>query len=649
MIGIHKPRLGSLFTGALVAATTTLAWGQIPIVSPANATKPAQAEREIPIIQARTAAELPAAVPIVKSPLKSASAPSERQPAELLPAIVRPDELAGQGLAAQGTSLPPIVRRPTAPLAFPSQSTAPLHPDVSMPGNIPDEIPVIKAEVISPKSPANSSPAMRPELSAALIPVIQAPRTAVLEVPFLGGDPSLNWLGEPTEMEAAVEPTAELMRTHYLQQNTDDPAPMSSTPIVPSIRSPAELFPRSPVESQPRGWTQAPLTPAPPSELDWAPSSPGQYLPASRSSGRPSASLPSMAFPRDGQPAVNYAPNSGGLHQEMPCPNCGGAGCEHCQGMMPVESVPVAGDGSWVEETGCWDECQPSCFGFMPCASRYFIFDGLYWTRNDGEIAGTNFGGISDYEWDFGARVTIGRRVDAIAGYELSYLGLLPLDAQVNQASGIGAIDALFVPGGGFGAVQTGAFFNAIQTTQTVQTRLHAVEFNRVRWGWDVVQTNVGLRYLWFEDDYKLESRNIFANTGTFALSAVNQLIGPEIGLSLFYDVGRRISFSSFGKLGGYVNFYRTDLDLINGGVHYLSNRHSEVDFSATLDLGVNAHVHIARGVRLRGGYGAMWLWDVTSSADNFPDVLRPTTGFNPDDTDTVFFHGANVGLEFYR
>jgi hypothetical protein len=285
----------------------------------------------------------------------------------------------------------------------------------------------------------------------------------------------------------------------------------------------------------------------------------------------------------------------------------------------------------------------------MPCADRYVIADGLYWTRSNREISGTNFGGFGEYEWDYGIRVQLGRRYDSISGVEFSYLGLQPLDETLRQTSGGGAIDASFTPGSGLGALQTSAFFNAVETTQSNKTQLHSVELNRVRWGFDVVQTNIGMRYIWFEDDYKLVSRNNLGETGTFSLSAVNQLIGPEIGLNLFYDVGRRVSFSGFGKIGGYLNFYRTDLDLINNAVHYLSNAHSETNLSASLDLGANAHVHLMRGIRLRAGYSGLWLWDVASTASNFPSVLAATTGFNPDDTDTVFFHGANFGIEFYR
>jgi len=323
------------------------------------------------------------------------------------------------------------------------------------------------------------------------------------------------------------------------------------------------------------------------------------------------------------------------------CASCGGVGCSHCgmgrwNGLGNRELVQMGGG------------CDGGCFGLMPCAKNYFIGDVLYWTRNGGDVVGTDFGGVYNYDWNFGTQVTMGTRTDPLYGHEIVYFGLFQLDAGNTAFSPTGAIDARFNPTGGLGFGQTYAFFDGEEATQTASSRLHSFQLNRTRLGWDVVQSHLGLRYIWFEDEYQLQSRNVFGESGRLALDARNQLIGPEVGVKLFYDVGRRISFSSHWKLGGYLNAYRTSTLLENDGVRELSNSDSGTGFSASFDLGANVHVHLTQRMRLRGGYGILWLWDVASVTGNFPSTLTPSSGTSTNDSESAIFHGANVGLEYY-
>lgn len=325
----------------------------------------------------------------------------------------------------------------------------------------------------------------------------------------------------------------------------------------------------------------------------------------------------------------------------MECTHCGGVGCSHC------------GRGGWnrlgnLDMLHVGGGCENGCFGLMPCARNYFISDVLYWTRNGGDVVGTDFGGVYDYDWNFGTQVTMGTRTDALYGHELVYFGLFDLKAGYTAASPTGAIDALFTPSGGLGYGQTYAFFDGEEVSQTASSRLHSVQLNRTRLGWDVVQSHLGLRYIWFEDNYQLQSLNTFGESGQLSLNARNQLLGPEVGVKLFYDVGRRVSFSSQWKLGGYLNAYRSSTYLQNDGVEQVSNSDSGTGFAASLDLGANVHVHLTQRMRLRGGYGILWLWDIASVSGNFPYTLTPDSGTITNDSESAIFHGANVGFEYY-
>ncbi|HMP80792.1 MAG TPA: hypothetical protein PKD54_15160, partial [Pirellulaceae bacterium] len=327
----------------------------------------------------------------------------------------------------------------------------------------------------------------------------------------------------------------------------------------------------------------------------------------------------------------------------------GGAGCASCmndqwgnQSSWGWDDPSGYGQGYGNFEN--FDNC-----GFVPRASFYGIIDALYWTRTKGSFIGTTFGGLPGFDYDWGVRATLGGRTDQVSGYELSFLGIMPLEQERQILSPGGGINALFEPAGGLNFGHVSSFFNMVEANQFARSRLYSVEFNRVRWGWDIVKTHIGLRYIHFDDQYLLRSRNFFNNQGEMELAARNDLFGPNVGIDLFYDVGRRTSFSWFLKAGGYANSQRTSFELTNNGTQFVNNRDSNGRFSGSVDGGVNAHMHLRQNARLRAGYSVLYLYKVASATENYPAFVTPLTGLSSDTKSSVFFHGATFGLEFYR
>jgi len=336
------------------------------------------------------------------------------------------------------------------------------------------------------------------------------------------------------------------------------------------------------------------------------------------------------------------------------CPDCSGAGLPVVGNNLLQRHGIVHGNGPLNRIRGrigglLGGGTRYGMCGFCPDASRYVVADGLYWSRSDGGVVGNNFGGVGGTDvWSGGLRITVGARRDAVSGVEATFMGLSSITDSLTSTSGAGNINANFTTSGGFNSVQTGSFYNATQTYQETNTQLYSIALNRVRYSWDVARTHCGIRYLSLQDDY-LYSSTSAAGTGTYTLNAMNNMFGPEAGLDLYYDVGRRVSFSGFGKAGGYLNFTQIDSDLINNGFQFLNNRNTDVDLAASLELGINAHLHLTNHTRLRVGYNGMWLWGVASYDDNFPTTMSPTTGFGTDNSSSTFLHGANFGLEIYR
>lgn len=330
------------------------------------------------------------------------------------------------------------------------------------------------------------------------------------------------------------------------------------------------------------------------------------------------------------------------------CASCSGVsgGCANC-GSGPVSSCQSCGPGGCYDSssvTGQFNNC-----GSCSMARRYLIAEALYFDRDDGNISNSNFGSLGNFDLNAGWRFTIGRRQDSTRGTEFSYMGTMDLDQTRNYSSPAGIITSRFIPTDGFGPAQTAAFFNATQQSETKETSFHSLEFNRVKWGWDVLKTFIGVRYLMVDDSYSMFSQNLGGDQGTFQMEMVNHMIGPQIGAELFYDVGNRLSFSFTSKLGVYANYNEADTQMTHNGTQFINSESSGGTLSSTYEAGLTGHYRLNRRARLRFGYNILFLGEVATVSDNFPRALAPSTGGNVTDSDNMFFHGLSFGLEVYR
>lgn len=664
-------RFRVLFSGAaLIAVSASSLWGQVPVVQPSEAVLRAPTVGEIPVVSPanllpaqRVASGNQAVIRTDSGPQGMASGtlqPITPKNNQVVPAIVRP-QVSSEN--ARGDFSPQVKAA---------------HPDVSL----PTEVPIVKQPIAGrtgghePK-PKASTPTLGAEPNQAVIagpksdvPVVRVGTHSIPVVQPAGLMPRDTTPGASNETSATNRPQEPVIR------GGDRPEI-----ALPPIRS-GEEFPRMP-KSPATGMPMVQKASSGNSGMKFESvpvgtgASPAQESNSVPTLVQPAAPLLEQDFPQkrsaqiveqhshtadqhmhnqehshehvdgeseltiSGEPQAIVGENYLNSGNRGDCQHCGGTGCSHC-GLGGWNSL---GNRSMLNVGG---HCDNGCFGLLPCTQNYFIADVLYWTRNGGNVVGTDFGGVYDYDWNFGTQVTMGTRVDPLYGHELNYFSLFNLDAGHTDLSPAGDIDARFVPNSGLSYANTSAFFDAVETTQTAQSNLNSFQVNRTRLGWDVVQSHLGLRYIRFDDDYLLRSRNLSGDTGSLSLNSRNNLIGPEVGIKLFYDVGRRISFSTHWKLGGYLNAYRTSTFLQNNGITRVNNSDSGTGFAASLDLGANAHIHLTQRLRLRGGYGILWLWDVASVTGNFPSSLTPASGTSTNDSQNAIFHGTNVGFEYY-
>lgn len=536
------------------------------------------------------------------------------------------------------------------------------------------QIPIVR------KSDHAPAPVIRREGSVPPAPVVQSPEIPVIEVSVL--QPQSTPVGTgAVRQEPPMAPIVQAATNRNTQQNPLPAAPAGPRALPPdaspAARGNAVVPPILGLPDEPfldGSWNPVPSgTPAPTQQMPrtGTPALPASFAPAAPATpAAPSAGpaaprsmvVASAPLPQDwaGQAPVASEPQMWAPAGAEGCNSCyqpavGTTDCQDC-GPMPARPTGLFGFNSMLgtgpllgmRYDGSGNGSPYGMYGNMPDANAYAFLEGLYWTRNDDGMIGTNFGGVGGDEWSFGGRFTLGSRIDRVSGVELSYMGLSPIEFETAQSDPTNSIDALFTPGAGFGATQLSAFFNASDTFQQFATDLQSFSFKRVHYAWDVARSHYGLRVIYMRDQYQLDS-TAGANVGRLGVGARNVMIGPEIGADFLYDVGRQVSFSWGGKVGGYVNAAEVNTELFNNGTQFLDNRDRQGRAGASLELGANIYYHVTRYGRMKLGYNTLWLWGVASANDNYPFLMTPFTGVNADTSDNTFFHGLNFGIEVYR
>ncbi len=461
--------------------------------------------------------------------------------------------------------------------------------------------------------------------------------------------------GVVKQVTAAIEPGKARIARAFSPAKMPVRAQGSSTrnAPVPAVQIPNPISVREPQIMSPRGigGIQDPgmssMVPAPPVI------SGSLIAPNAQNSALQSGPITAPSY-FDATPQVNAIPMQSVVSG---CGDCGTSGCSSCQtgGCDGTGSCDSCGPG------GCYDKNQINCdygtYGSVSAARRYAYLEFLYLTREDGDITNSNFNPLGGFDFSPGMRLTFGQRSDMTQGREISYTGAFNIDTSQTTNDDRNRLNALFSPGGGLFDGDLSAFNGASQHIQSKETSLHSLEYNRVRWGWDVVKSFIGARYVYFDDQYQLNSTaptfDAFGTpgveTGIHRLDTVNHLLGAHIGAELFYDIGYRFSLSGLSKFGVYANINKGDNFLQSGDTVILNTENDGATLSTTYDLNLLAHYQIRQSARLRFGYNLMYLSDVATVSDNFTPFVSPFTGFNSSDDDDAFIHGFSFGLEIYR
>jgi len=293
----------------------------------------------------------------------------------------------------------------------------------------------------------------------------------------------------------------------------------------------------------------------------------------------------------------------------------------------------------------------PSMLGGNPCSpgcdvNYYVNYEALWLRKEDNSrysLSRTNL--MSDWDYEFGGRYTIGTLEDCVNGWELSYVG--PYDwGRFGSATGSGTLQSTLTASGGYTLADVNAFNNADSHVQAWRAHMQSFEVNRKWWTWDVLSTSIGVRYVDYEEDFRFVSSRSGVGTGVLNESIDNEMIGVQLGADILYPVSLRGNIGFKGKGGVYANFDERNAFLSNAGTTLINSGDSDVDVAGLIELGVFGNYHIVPSIRLTAGYEFWYMPGMATVPEQMPNVITPTSGTIIHDDDDVVLHGGHVGIQ---
>lgn len=301
---------------------------------------------------------------------------------------------------------------------------------------------------------------------------------------------------------------------------------------------------------------------------------------------------------------------------------------------MFESSPPVLAEAAGVNHS------YSSCPGGCP-SSWYFRAEALYLDRKSDRNTLSNDFSLGEFGYELGSRITLGRRLDCLEAWELTYVGPFEYSTQ-GAASGVLLSTSLVANG-----VNLSAFNGAVFHHQSRNSQLNSFEVMKKYWGWDILATSIGIRYLNVANDFHFTSIDPApgSEVGLLNLDLDNHIVGPQIGLDLLYP-HNRWTFGSRLKGGIYGNYAQGRLQVLNAGAVQVDNDVNRGQFSLLGEFGVSASYRVTPRVSLRVGYEAWLLYGVGDTTDQILSPLSPTTLRTIHSDGDAFFHGGSVGVE---
>lgn len=300
--------------------------------------------------------------------------------------------------------------------------------------------------------------------------------------------------------------------------------------------------------------------------------------------------------------------------------------------------------------------CESPCVDEMDCCccdswTWYFQADAIFLKRSNGtlnetivlnETTGLPVISTGDFDFDavVGPRFTVGRAIGGCSAIELSYFGLHDWS---EGAVAVGS-DNLSIPGDL--GLATLDFLDADVMNVTYGSEIHNAEANLIH-GVDGIYGIAGFRYFRLEEDFNINSLDLDTGTSDYNIRTTNNLYGFQLGAKVERQFNRVLG-SVTGKAGIYGNdaSQRTFVGDFDNSTIFRDSLTSQTEVAFVGDLVFNVSYALTDIWSIRGGYNLMWVDGVALAPSQLDFTNTPTSGTNLTSNDTLFFHGAHVGLE---
>lgn len=292
--------------------------------------------------------------------------------------------------------------------------------------------------------------------------------------------------------------------------------------------------------------------------------------------------------------------------------------------------------------------CGPTCNPYS-----YGSVDALYMKHNDlssfGSPAPFNLG---DFDFELGARVTLGVVPDCHNGYEVSFLGPFQWGSSSQLTSAVDDINAALVAGLPIAVAGLSTFTDASLAIQALDAELMSFEFNRTMIGWDVIKLLYGMRYIHYDEDFIYFSRRTGGaapgalGDGILASRTENRMLGAQVGIDMTFPVTCRMWSDMRARAGAYANFAENRFQLTNNNALQIFSEDDDVGLAGMIEFGGGLRYYLTNNFHIRGGGELMYITEVATALNQFGPVMTPTTGRGVNAGDSIFLFGFSVGAE---
>jgi hypothetical protein len=176
----------------------------------------------------------------------------------------------------------------------------------------------------------------------------------------------------------------------------------------------------------------------------------------------------------------------------------------------------------------------------------------------------------------------------------------------------------------------------------------------------NTVNVNYGVRFLRLRDDFNVDAFGGVLGTSFWHTRVDNNLVGPQVALNWHHQRDRLgIDFNGRALLAYNIQDFQQisalGEDLITGQLNhplwfppsYTSHGKTELDFSPTAEMRVQASYQLTGALSLQLGYTAIFVDNISRAAQQVRYEL-PRMGFREDQVSqqNILINGVNFGFE---